>query len=75
MTDLEQVAAVQGEDFGDQRPIARLIRHSALRTILEDRDYAIKSVSSGYRRSEIEDATTLLRPADPRSERFRDTGH
>jgi hypothetical protein len=62
MSHLSGVASLLGEHSLDQRPIVRLVRHSALRAILESQGYSVQSVSSGYRRTEIEDAEVFLRP-------------
>lgn len=47
----------------DRLPLARLIRHSRVRKMLEASDYRFVNLSSGYRTTELEDADQYLAPS------------
>ena len=58
---LGEVAEDVGESSQNVRPLARLVRHNQVRRLLEGLGYTVVALSTGYRRTELEDADLFLR--------------
>ena len=61
LTYLDFLSKQPGEASSDRTPVARLIRQSRLRALLEDSGYRIIGLSTGFRVTELEDADLYLR--------------
>jgi hypothetical protein len=57
---LDGVQESMGEDSLNVKPLARLVRHSQVRRILESLGYKTVALTTGYRRTEIEDADLFI---------------
>lgn len=59
---LDKVVEELGAASTNQWPINRLIRHSALRTVLEANGYMLYAFETGYRKTELEDVPNYSAP-------------
>lgn len=65
---LDKVAAAEGPESADKRPLVRMIQHSQVRLILKKLGYAFIAFPSGFSATEIRDADRYVHLRNPQSE-------